>query len=94
MPTDPGKMTITLKHEHRWKFERSPVKAEPLAGEDGGLLQQKHVAGLVDVDVWKTSFTAVVWMTRWTAKGLTPVRPFIAVSRDVLLEAGCCVPVQ
>ena len=52
------------------------------------------MAGLVDVDVWKTSFTAVVWMTRWTAKGLTPVRPLIAVSRDVLLETGCCVQVQ
>ena len=90
-PMDPGKLTITLKHDHRWrKFERSLVKAEPLVGEDG-LLQQKHMAGLVGVDVWKTSFTAVVWMTRWTAKGITPVRPLIAVSRDVLLEAGCCV---
>ena len=82
---DPGALKISQKYEHHWKYEKCPVKDEITE------VQHAHVASLILPEQWQTSMTSISWVMRWTAKGLTPVRPMVVTTRDIKIDAKTVV---
>ena len=85
----PGGFKLTRKYMHHWKFENCPMKAETTT------VSQGHAAGLVVPEQWKDfNVTCIIWVMRWTAKGLTPVRPFIITTKDIEIKSHTAVELK
>ena len=56
---------------------------------DTKVVLQGHAAGLAPCGRWiDMSVASIVWVMRWAAKGLTPVRPFVITTGDIKFFAG------
>ena len=88
LPEDQTAFKLTVKHPQTWKFENSPVKAEPNAIQTGAC------AGLVSYQNWNSRFTTLTWLMRWTNKGLTPVRPLIIAKTDVVITPNAALEIH
>ena len=40
------------------------------------------------------SVASIVWVMRWTAKGLTPVRPFVITTVDIEIKSNTAVELK
>ena len=40
------------------------------------------------VETWNNEFFIVVWVVRWTAKGLQPVKPCVHLRAELVLPPG------
>lgn len=46
---------------------------------------------LVHMKFWKTPATEVIFQTKWAVNGLTPVRPQVVTSVEIVIPPGKCV---
>ena len=52
---------------------------------------QSGLAAAFPIGTWKSSVVDVSWMVRWTAAGLTPIKPVVLFTRDLTVQAGLAV---
>ena len=52
------------------------------------VISQQHVASVLPWATWKTSHTDVIWMVKWSPKGLVPIRPVVLVTTPFEVEQG------
>ena len=50
-------------------------------------ISQGHLASAIPITTWTTPYTAVVWLARWTLKGLQPSRPQVLFTKDMVLPS-------
>ena len=50
-------------------------------------IAQGHLASALPSTVWQTRYTSIVWLARWTLKGLQPSRPQVLFTQDMTLPA-------
>ena len=41
---------------------------------------------------WQSDFTVIAWTVTWSVTGLTPVRPIVAVIREIVVPKESCFP--
>ena len=72
--------TLTVKHRHAWKSEASerPDNVEAVL--------TKACAGWAPHGQWTTRSTAMTWIVKWSAKGLTPVRPLVILKHGIRFD--------
>ena len=58
---------------------------EPTADPTGESIAQNTVGSLVPRSSWSTPFTSIVWSTKWAINGLTPVRPLVMLTTQLVL---------
>eukprot|EP00435_Cladocopium_sp_Y103_P075831 s119_g66.t1 len=80
---------LSTKHQVLFRPESAPVKEEQKGAEGHVKLSYTSLAGCVDTSVWQNLATEIVWSVRWTARGLSPVRPRLPES-TVLGETWPC----
>lgn len=93
----PGFFTLEVKHHCMFQVvDITSVKREPEAAAGGPSLsvQQGHIASALPWQAWETSWTNVCWITRWSTKGLMPVRPIVVTRHQLQLPGKraleCC----
>ena len=74
----------TLTQEDRIGFVPKSIKIEEQ--EDGVQGKQVNMAASVPVSTWG-GYAEVIWLTRWSAKGLLPVRPAVVLVSDIVVPA-------
>ena len=87
-PTDdqPHHQKLEQKHRMIWRSEDgAPVQQ---VEQVGATMNAMHVAGSLPEWKWKSEFTCVLWVCRWTAVGLGPVRPIIVLSKPLGIPVG------
>ena len=75
--------------------ENVPVKPEQ-KGADGHVnLAYSSVAGCLPTSCWQNNLaTEILWSVKWTARGLTPVRPNICLKEPCKIQAGHAIAFQ
>lgn len=88
-PDDAAKLSITLEARVVFIPSATSVNEE---GEEKDKGKAKSIiaraAALLPATAWKTHCTSVVWLARWAALGLTPVKPQVILTKEVVLEPG------
>ena len=65
------------------------------AAKDGDAAKVQAVAAiLLEPTKWNTEVLELVWVVRWTAKGLMPIRPVVISRGEVTLESNNAVRVH
>ena len=64
-------------------FSPQPPSADAPAGH-----LQTRVAATVPVSAWNGHYSGVAWSVKWSANGLSPIRPQIAMLKDVTIRPG------
>ena len=77
---DPQKFCIDLTH-----YVVFIPKAEGLADKD---FNCNNIAVKEELKVWNTSVLHTLWVVRWTAKGLMPVKPTVHLTGSLTLLPG------
>ena len=67
------------------------VKLEEDAETKDRVVLQSGLAAAFPIGTWKSSVVDVSWMVRWTAAGLTPIKPVVLFTRDLTVQAGLAV---
>ena len=49
-------------------------------------MDMRHAAGSLPTAAWESDFSSVVWQVKWVTQGLTPVRPSVVLTSDVVLK--------
>ncbi len=49
---------------------------------------QSNIGGLISVQSWNTTVTQIVWVAKWSKKGLMPVAPRVLLARGACIEVG------
>ena len=49
---------------------------------------QNTIGSKVAMDEWETDVTTVLWVVRWTARGLMPIRPQVHLKVSAVLSTG------
>ena len=77
---------MKVKHPVSFKF----AGATPASGGAGELpsVLQTQVGALIGKHAWQSSFTSIVWVVKWTASGLMPVRPQIVATAAITIPVG------
>ena len=76
-PNKPG--CFTCVQEHQVVF---------LKKEDSTDATQTNIGAKVPFSTWDSRVTRILWLVRWTAKGLMPVKPCVHFSVEVALATG------
>ncbi len=92
-PSNGAPDAFTLTREHNVYFTPVGKVAASEAGEEvaGGAVLQTQVASLLPVQTWNSHCTRTLFVVKWAASGLMPVRPQVALVQDVVLLPGRCV---
>ena len=71
------------------------VSFKPEDGQQGPTMTQNMGALAVPCHYWSgNKMTEVVWQTRWTVNGLTPVRPVVVWAIDYTLDSHKCLVLE
>ena len=90
---DPSRQTLSVKHDMVWRPDAgAPVKKEDNAHYT--TMDHKHIAGAVPTNLWRNGVTDIVWTVRWSLKGLTPVRPAVALVVATNVTASKALPLS
>ena len=90
LETDPtgleaGSFKVNLKH----RVYFVPLAAAEEGNDDGSKMSQMSFGCTVPKSVWCESQVAqVIWATKWSLNGLTPVRPLVVSTEDISLAPG------
>ena len=76
-----------------FRTENVPIKEEQ-KDNDCVTLPHGNLAGCLPAATWDTLATHVVWVLRWTARGLSPVRPLICLKDKCIIKQGQAVALQ
>ena len=71
---------LVLKHHHAWKSDAGTRPSST------NLLVQA-CAGWVPYKQWNNGLTALTWSSKWTVKGLTPIRPVVVSKHSIVFKA-------
>ena len=85
-PSMPGHFTLSLRASMFYVLSDLLVKEDPGGGNKEIL--QTHLGGAVPYGIWSTVCTDLIWIVKWSAKGLQPVRPIISVTSQFEVPAG------
>eukprot|EP00438_Fugacium_kawagutii_P012481 Skav236403 [mRNA] locus=scaffold1702:119198:123414:- [translate_table: standard] len=84
-PEDASKFTLTLVS--KVAFIPNAAQGAPSEGEDGKPKSlQARAASLLPASSWESHCTSVLWTVRWSAIGLTPVKPQVVLTKELALE--------
>lgn len=91
---DPTFFSLTCKNEILFRPEAVQVKEEQ-RGEGGVVkLPYTSVASCLATADWETLATCIIWSVRWTARGLSPVRPNVCLKTNVQIQPGHAICFQ
>ena len=78
-------MPLPLLQEHNVVF----LPEENQVPQENGVPKytQGNLALAVTPSKWETKGTGLKWTCRWTVTGLTPVRPLVLTTADIVLPA-------
>ena len=78
-----------------FRTENVPVKEEQRNPSCGCVsLPHGSLAGCMPTATWNNLATQVIWVLRWTARGLSPVRPLICLKEKCIIKQGHAVAFQ
>ena len=80
--TSPGSFTATQTHRIVYQVK------QPAEGTGPSTHYQASIASAIPSASWATDICKLIWMVRWTQKGLMPVKANIHLSADVTLLSG------
>ena len=69
-------------------------KPDDLAGQATGGATQNMGALAMPCGYWNTKSTQVLWQTKWTVNGLSPIRPVVVWNVDHTLDGKTCLLVK
>lgn len=93
-PEDSAHFTLTLKTTVLFRPEALTVKEEQKAPDGAVTLPHSSVAGCLDTKAWDNLATRVLWSVKWTARGLSPVRPHVCLKANCKIAVGQAVAFQ
>ena len=67
------------------------LKLEQEANSKERVVLQSGLAAAFPISTWKSSVIYVSWLARWTATGLTPIKPVVIFSRNLNMKYGQAV---
>ena len=67
------------------------LKLEEDAETKDRVVLQSGLATAYPIGTWNSPVVDVSWMVRWTAAGLTPIKPAVLFTRDLTVQAGLAV---
>lgn len=76
-PATPNEFTLEATHRLMFALKEEPAE-----------VSIHNVAGKAAMASWATEATEILWVVRWTQKGLTPVRPAVYMKGAVSLPPG------
>ena len=80
----PSYFTATTTSTVFWSAQSQMIKNEKIANPN-------HAAGLVPLQTWDSNATKIVFLSKWSHRGLMPVRPYVFVRENIILAPGTCV---
>ena len=73
-------------YEQRLQDQNIIFKPDELAGQASAGVTQNMGALAMPCGYWNTKATQVLWQTKWTVNGLTPIRPVVVWNVDHVLD--------
>ena len=86
---DPAYFRLECVTNVFWNMDS--LKLEEDAETKDRVVLQSGLAAAFPIGTWKSSVVDVSWMVRWTAAGLTPIKPVVLFTRDLTVQAGLAV---
>ena len=84
-PENPNFFSLRTDHIVVYTLQELPTKIS----DEKKSIQQAHVASTLPTKCWESSpYTGIIWSTKFMAKGLSPVRPSVLVTRAFSLPSG------
>ena len=86
-----GPKTNSNRRQTHTQLHKVPTAVTVKDDESEGVLPpalQTQVGALVPVQAWATRATAVVWVVKWGATGLVPVRPMVVMTSEAVILPG------
>ena len=84
-PENPNFFSLRTDHVVVYTLQELPTKIS----DEKKSIQQAHVASTLPTKCWESSpYTGIIWSTKFMAKGLSPVRPSVLVTRAFSLPSG------
>ena len=87
-------INIRMIHNHNLQTSRSHhflahavfyIKKDEVGGDEPS---QVSIGGKIPFNLWDTDVCCILWVVRWSSKGLIPVRPQVHLKSEVLLQTG------
>ena len=76
-----GSFSVTQDHNVFFAPESAGVNAD----DSGDEKLQQSIGALVPRKAWDSHCLSIIWAVKWTANGLSPVRPVVVLTKDVSL---------
>ena len=76
-----GSFSVSLDHKVFFAPDSAGVSAE----DNGEEKLQQTIGSLVPRKAWDSHCLSIIWAVKWTANGLSPVRPVVVLTKDVSL---------
>ena len=84
-PENPNFFSLRTDHTVVYTLQELPAKIS----DEKKSIQQAHVASTLPTKCWESSpYTGIIWSAKFMAKGLSPVRPSVLVTRAFSLPSG------
>ena len=80
-----GAFTLKMRHEVAFRCVGKPSGSDD---DSSVTLLQSLIAGAVPVHSWNTEVTTIVWVVKWSKKGLMPVAPRVMLTQEAEIEVG------
>ena len=89
LPGDAAHFVLEVQHKVIYVLTDTPQKSD-----DEGVksLPHSHIASALPHQCWRAPpWSDIIWSTKWSAKGLSPVRPSVLVTREFTVPPGNAV---
>ena len=84
-PENPNFFSLRTDHTVVYALQELPAKLS----DEKKSIPQAHVASTLPTKCWESSpYTGIIWTAKFMAKGLSPCRPSVLVTRAFSLEPG------
>ena len=84
-PENPNFFSLRTDHTVVYALQELPAKLS----DEKKSIPQAHVASTLPTKCWESSpYTGIIWSAKFMAKGLSPVRPSVLVTRAFSLPSG------
>ena len=93
-PEDGTFFELKLKNQVLFRPENIPVKDEKKSADGSVILSYTSLADCIETKIWSNLATEILWSVKWTARGLSPVRPHICLKEALVVKAGHAVSFQ
>ncbi|CAK9118015.1 unnamed protein product [Durusdinium trenchii] len=82
------------KNQALFRPENAPTSDDKKGADGSFTLPLTSMAGCLETTRWATPYTKVVWSVKWSARGLQPIRPVIALTTPLVVPQSKAVELK